>query len=224
MSEIEKKQSDENIINKENIKEEVENEDEDDDLKNFKNLINIECNKLKSLSNEIIDIYKVIQKKRQRINELYNNLKNDDNNIKNNNDKEIASGKIIETLSAKKNKFFKSYKLIINYKKQQCIFGPYKSKKFLKIFKTNIIEELKKINIKNNNNNSNNNNNNNDNKDFIEPTQEQKNSIKKCFQELKEQIEILYPPLDEYQKIVKNHKNEEDIEIDIKSFDESNKS
>ena len=221
MSEIEKKQSDENIINKENIKEEVENE-EDDDLKNFKNLINIECNKLKSLSNEIIDIYKVIQKKRQRINELYNNLKNDDNNIKNNNDKEIASGKIIETLSAKKNKFFKSYKLIINYKKQQCIFGPYKSKKFLKIFKTNIIEELKKINIKNNNNN--NSNNNNDNKDFIEPTQEQKNSIKKCFQELKEQIEILYPPLDEYQKIVKNHKNEEDIEIDIKSFDESNKS
>ena len=220
MSEIEKKQSDENIINKENIKEEIENED-DDDLKNFKNLINIECNKLKSLSNEIIDIYKVIQKKRQRINELYNNLKNDDNNIKNNNDKEIASGKIIETLSAKKNKFFKSYKLIINYKKQQCIFGPYKSKKFLKIFKTNIIEELKKINIKNNNNNS---NNNNDNKDFIEPTQEQKNSIKKCFQELKEQIEILYPPLDEYQKIVKNHKNEEDIEIDIKSFDESNKS
>ena len=220
MSEIEKKQSDENIINKENVKEEVENE-EDDDLKNFKNLINIECNKLKSLSNEIIDIYKVIQKKRQRINELYNNLKNDDNNIKNNNDKEIASGKIIETLSAKKNKFFKSYKLIINYKKQQCIFGPYKSKKFLKIFKTNIIEELKKINIKNNNNS---NNNNNDNKDFIEPTQEQKNSIKKCFQELKEQIEILYPPLDEYQKIVKNHKNEEDIEIDIKSFDESNKS
>ena len=66
MSEIEKKQSDENIINKENIKEEIENED-DDDLKNFKNLINIECNKLKSLSNEIIDIYKVIQKKRQSI-------------------------------------------------------------------------------------------------------------------------------------------------------------
>jgi len=223
MSEFENKQSEENIIIKQNIKEE-EDEEEDEDLKNFKNLINIECNKLKSLSNEIIDIYKVIQKKRQRINELYNNLKNDDNNIKNNNDKEIASGKIIETLSAKKNKFFKSYKLIINYKKQQCIFGPYKSKKFLKIFKTNIIEELKKINIKNNNNNSNNNNNNNDNKDFIEPTQEQKNSIKKCFQELKEQIEILYPPLDEYQKIDKNHKNEEDIEIDIKSFDESNKS
>ena len=223
MSEFENKQSEENIIIKQNIKEE-EDDEEDEDLKNFKNLINIECNKLKSLSNEIIDIYKVIQKKRQRINELYNNLKNDDNNIKNNNDKEIASGKIIETLSAKKNKFFKSYKLIINYKKQQCIFGPYKSKKFLKIFKTNIIEELKKINIKNNNNNSNNNNNNNDNKDFIEPTQEQKNSIKKCFQELKEQIEILYPPLDEYQKIVKNHKNEEDIEIDIKSFDESNKS
>ena len=219
MSEIEKKQSDENIINKENIKEEIENED-DDDLKNFKNLINIECNKLKSLSNEIIDIYKVIQKKRQRINELYNNLKNDENIKNKNNDNEIVSGKIIETLSAKKNKFFKSYKLIINYKKQQCIFGPYKSKKFLKIFKTNIIEELKKINIKNNNNN----NNNNDNKDFIEPTQEQKNSIKKCFQELKEQIEILYPPLDEYQKIVKNHKNEEDIDIDIKSFDESNKS
>ena len=220
MSEIEKKQSDENIINKHNIKEEDE---EDEDLKNFKNLINIECNKLKSLSNEIIDIYKVIQKKRQRINELYNNLKNDDNNIKNNNDKEIASGKIIETLSAKKNKFFKSYKLIINYKKQQCIFGPYKSKKFLKIFKTNIIEELKKINIKNNNNN-NNNNDNKDNKVFIEPTQEQKNSIKKCFQELKEQIEILYPPLDEYQKVVKNHKKEEDIELDIKSIDESNKS
>ena len=219
MSEFENKQSDEIITIKQNIKK--EEDEEDDDLKNFKNLINIECNKLKSLSNEIIDIYKVIQKKRQRINELYNNLKNDDNNIKNNNDKEIASGKIIETLSAKKNKFFKSYKLIINYKKQQCIFGPYKSKKFLKIFKTNIIEELKKINIKNNNNNS---NNNNDNKDFIEPTQEQKNSIKKCFQELKEQIEILYPPLDEYQKIVKNHKNEEESEIDIKSFDDSNKS
>ncbi len=211
MSEFENKQSEENIIIKQNIKEE-EDDEEDEDLKNFKNLINIECNKLKSLSNEIIDIYKVIQKKRQRINELYNNLKNDDNNIKNNNDKEIASGKIIETLSAKKNKFFKSYKLIINYKKQQCIFGPYKSKKFLKIFKTNIIEELKKINIKNNNNNSNNNNNNNDNKDFIEPTQEQKNSIKKCFQELKEQIEKLYPPLDEYQKIVKNHKIEEESE------------
>jgi hypothetical protein len=220
MSEIEKKQSDENIINKENIKEEIENED-DDDLKNFKNLINIECNKLKSLSNEIIDIYKVIQKKRQRINELYNNLKNDENIKNNNNDNEIVSGKIIETLSAKKNKFFKSYKLIIYYKKQQCIFGPYKSKKFLKIFKTNIIEELKKINIKNN---SNNNNNIENNKDFNEPTQEQKNSIKKCFQELKEQIEILYPPLDEYQKIVKNHKNEEESEIDIKSFDDSNKS
>ena len=214
MSEFENKQSKENLIN---IKEEDE---EDEDLKNFKNLINIECNKLKSLSNEIIDIYKVIQKKRQRINELYNNLKNDNNNInnENNNDNEIVSGKIIETLSAKKNKFFKSYKLIINYKKQQCIFGPYKSKNFLKIIKNNMIEELKKINIKNNSNNDNNN------KDFIEPTQEQKNSIKKCFQELKEQIEILYPPLDEYQKIVKNHKNEEESEIDIKSLDESNKS
>ncbi len=212
MSEFENKQSEENIIIKQNIKEE-EDDEEDEDLKNFKNLINIECNKLKSLSNEIIDIYKVIQKKRQRINELYNNLKNDNNNI--NNDNEIVSGKIIETLSAKKNKFFKSYKLIINYKKQQCIFGPYKSKNFLKIIKNNMIEELKKINNKNNDNN---------NKDFIEPTQEQKNSIKKCFQELKEQIEILYPPLDEYQKIDKNHKNEEDIEIDIKSFDESNKS
>ena len=221
MSEFENKQSDEIITIKQNIKK--EEEEEDDDLKNFKNLINIECNKLKSLSNEIIDIYKVIQKKRQRINELYNNLKNDNNNINNdnNNDNEIVSGKIIETLSAKKNKFFKSYKLIIYYKKQQCIFGPYKSKKFLKIFKTNIIEELKKINIKNN---SNNNNNIENNKDFNEPTQEQKNSIKKCFQELKEQIEILYPPLDEYQKIVKNHKNEEESEIDIKSFDDSNKS
>ena len=212
MSEFENKQSEENLIN---IKEEDE---EDEDLKNFKNLINIECNKLKSLSNEIIDIYKVIQKKRQRINELYNNLKNDENIKNNNNDNEIVSGKIIETLSAKKNKFFKSYKLIINYKKQQCIFGPYKSKNFLKIIKNNMIEELKKINIKNNSNNDNNN------KDFIEPTQEQKNSIKKCFQELKEQIEILYPPLDEYQKIVKNHKIEEESEIDIKSLDESNKS
>ena len=219
MSEFENKQSDEIITIKQNIKK--EEDEEDDDLKNFKNLINIECNKLKSLSNEIIDIYKVIQKKRQRINELYNNLKNDENIKNNNNDNEIVSGKIIETLSAKKNKFFKSYKLIIYYKKQQCIFGPYKSKKFLKIFKTNIIEELKKINIKNN---SNNNNNIENNKDFNEPTQEQKNSIKKCFQELKEQIEILYPPLDEYQKIVKNHKNEEESEIDIKSFDDSNKS
>ena len=213
MSEFENKQSEENLIN---IKEEDE---EDEDLKNFKNLINIECNKLKSLSNEIIDIYKVIQKKRQRINELYNNLKNDNNNI--NNDNEIVSGKIIETLSAKKNKFFKSYKLIINYKKQQCIFGPYKSKNFLKIIKNNMIEELKKINNKNNDNNNYNNNNN---KDFIKPTQEQKNNIKKCFQELKEQIEKLYPPLDEYQKIVQNHKNEEESEIDIKSFDDSNKS
>ena len=218
MSEFENKQSEENIIIKQNIKEE-EDDEEDEDLKNFKNLINIECNKLKSLSNEIIDIYKVIQKKRQRINELYNNLKNDNNNI--NNDNEIVSGKIIETLSAKKNKFFKSYKLIINYKKQQCIFGPYKSKNFLKIIKNNMIEELKKINNKNNDNNNDNNNNN---KDFIEPTQEQKNSIKKCFQELKEQIEKLYPPLDEYQKIVKNHKTEEESEIDIKSLDESNKS
>jgi len=218
MSEFENKQSDEIITIKQNIKKEEEEED-DDDLKNFKNLINIECNKLKSLSNEIIDIYKVIQKKRQRINELYNNLKTDENIKNNNNDNEIVSGKIIETLSAKKNKFFKSYKLIIYYKKQQCIFGPYKSKKFLKIFQTNIIEELKKINIKNNNNNNIENN-----KAFNEPTQEQKNSIKKCFQELKEQIEILYPPLDEYQKIVKNHKNEEESEIDIKSFDDSNKS
>ena len=101
MSEFENKQSEENLIN---IKEEDE---EDEDLKNFKNLINIECNKLKSLSNEIIDIYKVIQKKRQRINELYNNLKNDNNNINNDNniDNEIVSGKIIETLSAKKINF-----------------------------------------------------------------------------------------------------------------------
>jgi hypothetical protein len=213
MSDIEKKHSNELISTKQ-----TNEEEDEDDLKNFKNLINIECNKLKSLFNEIFDIYQVIQKKRQRINELNNNIKNDNNgdNIKNNNhNNEIASGKIIETLSAKKNKFFKSYKLIIYYKKQQCCFGPYKSKKFLKIFKNNVIEELKKINIKNNNENNNN-------KEFNEPSQEQKNSIKKCFQELKEQIELLYPPLDEYQKIVKNHKNLEDSEENYLSIDESN--